>query len=109
MGTFIPYVGSAIAMSVAILVALAAKGPWWTLVVVAMIVLIGQIEGHLLQPLIMAKQVSLHPIVVAVSVVSGMLLGGVIGAVVAVPVVAVAWSVYSRLRTDQLPALAAET
>jgi predicted PurR-regulated permease PerM len=99
MGTFIPYIGSAIAMSVAIVVALAAKGPWWTLVVVAMIVVIGQIEGHLLQPLIMARQVSLHPIVVAVSVVSGMLLGGVIGAIVAVPVVAVAWSVFSALRT----------
>ncbi|MDR2347968.1 MAG: AI-2E family transporter [Bifidobacteriaceae bacterium] len=98
MGTFIPYVGSAIAMSVAIVVALAAKGPWWALIVVAMIALIGQIEGHLLHPLIMAKQVSLHPVVVAVTVVSGMLVGGVVGAIVAVPIVAVVWSVFSTLR-----------
>ncbi|MDR2454456.1 MAG: AI-2E family transporter [Bifidobacteriaceae bacterium] len=104
MGTFIPYIGSAIAMSVAIVVALAAKGPWWALVVVAMIVLIGQIEGHLLQPLIMAKQVSLHPVAVAVTVVAGMLLGGVIGAIVAVPVVAVIWSVFSTLRHPPAPA-----
>jgi predicted PurR-regulated permease PerM len=98
MGTFIPYVGSAIAMSVAIVVSLAVKGPWWTLVVVAMIALIGQIEGHLLQPLIMAKQVKLHPVIVALTVVGGMLLGGAIGAVVAVPIVAVIWSVFSTLR-----------
>jgi predicted PurR-regulated permease PerM len=101
MGTFIPYIGSAIAMSVAIVVALAAKGVWWALAVVAMIAIIGQIEGHLLQPLIMAKQVSLHPVVVAVTVVSGMLLGGVIGAIVAVPIVAVIWSVFATLRARQ--------
>jgi predicted PurR-regulated permease PerM len=104
MGTFIPYIGSAVAMSVAIVVALAAKGPWWALVVVVMITVIGQIEGHLLHPLIMAKQVSLHPVVVAVTVVSGMLLGGVIGAIVAVPIVAVIWSVFSALRARPTPA-----
>ncbi|MDR3359936.1 MAG: AI-2E family transporter [Bifidobacteriaceae bacterium] len=101
IGTFIPYIGSAIAMSVAIVVALAAKGPWWALVVVAMIAVIGQIEGHLLQPLIMAKQVRLHPVVVATTVVGGLLVGGVIGAIVAVPVVAVIWSVFSTLRADR--------
>ncbi|MDR2113833.1 MAG: AI-2E family transporter [Bifidobacteriaceae bacterium] len=99
IGTFIPYVGSAIAMSVAVVVALAAKGPWWALGVVALIALIGQIEGHLLQPLIMSKQVSLHPVVVAITVVAGALTGGVIGAIVAVPVVAVIWSAFTRLRT----------
>lgn len=99
MGTFIPYIGSAIAMTVAIVVALAAKGPWWALTVVALIVVIGQIEGHLLQPLIMAKQVRLHPVVVAITVVVGVLVAGVVGAIVAVPAVAVCWAVFSRLRT----------
>ncbi|MDR2567124.1 MAG: AI-2E family transporter [Bifidobacteriaceae bacterium] len=98
MGTFIPYVGSAIAMTVAIVVALAAKGPWWALAVVALVVLIGQIEGHLLQPLIMSKQVRLHPVAVAVAVVAGALTAGVVGAIVAVPAVAVCWAVFSRLR-----------
>ncbi|MDR1633664.1 MAG: AI-2E family transporter [Bifidobacteriaceae bacterium] len=98
MGTFIPYVGSAIAMTVAIVVALAAKGPWWALAVVALVALIGQIEGHLLQPLIMSKQVQLHPVAVAVAVVAGALTAGVVGAIVAVPVVAVCWAVFSRLR-----------
>jgi predicted PurR-regulated permease PerM len=99
MGTFIPYVGSAIAMTVAIVVALAAKGPWWALAVVALVALIGQIEGHLLQPLIMSKQVRLHPVVVATSVIAGVLIGGVIGAIVAVPLVAVCWAVFSQLRS----------
>jgi predicted PurR-regulated permease PerM len=98
MGTFIPYVGSAIAMTVAIVVALAAKGPWWALAVVALVALIGQIEGHLLQPLIMSKQVQLHPVVVATTVVGGALIGGLVGAIVAVPVVAVCWAVFSQLR-----------
>jgi predicted PurR-regulated permease PerM len=98
IGTFIPYVGSAIAMTVAIVVALAARGPWWALAVVALVALIGQIEGHLLQPLIMSKQVQLHPVVVAVTVVGGALVAGVIGAIVAVPCVAVCWAVFSRLR-----------
>ncbi|MCL2802378.1 MAG: AI-2E family transporter [Micrococcales bacterium] len=98
MGTFLPYVGSAIALSTAVIVAFAAKGPWWALGVVALIVVIGQIEGHLLQPLIMAKQVKLHPVMVAVAVVAGALAAGLLGAVVAVPLVAVAWSVFDRLR-----------
>jgi predicted PurR-regulated permease PerM len=85
-------------MTVAIVVALAAKGPWWALAVVALIALIGQIEGHLLQPLIMAKQVRLHPVVVAVTVVVGALTAGLVGAIVAVPVVAVCWAVFARLR-----------
>ncbi|MDR2373322.1 MAG: AI-2E family transporter [Bifidobacteriaceae bacterium] len=98
MGTFIPYVGSAIAMTVAVVVALAAKGPWWALAVVALVALIGQIEGHLLQPLIMSKQVRLHPVVVASTVVAGALVAGVVGAIVAVPCVAVVWAVFTRLR-----------
>jgi predicted PurR-regulated permease PerM len=79
-------------------VALAAKGPWWALAVVALVVLIGQIEGHLLQPLIMSKQVRLHPVVVATTVVAGVLVAGVVGAIVAVPAVAVVWAVFTRLR-----------
>jgi len=100
IGTFVPILGAAIAMTVAIVVALAARGPWVALIVVLMIAAIGQIEGHLLQPMIMSKQVSLHPVVVAVAVVAGTLVSGLIGAVAAVPIVSVAWSVFSRLRAD---------
>jgi predicted PurR-regulated permease PerM len=107
LGTFVPLIGAAVAMIVAVVVALAAKGVWIALVVVAMIAIIGQIEGHLLQPMIMARQVSLHPVVVAVAVISGTLLSGIIGAVAAVPIVSVIWAVFSRLRQDTAGAAAA--
>ncbi|MBG0857658.1 AI-2E family transporter [Streptomyces spinoverrucosus] len=94
---FIPLIGSPIALAVAAVVALASKGPLIALVVVALIVVIGQIEGHLLHPLVMSWAVRLHPVVVALSVVGGAVAAGVIGAVVAVPLVAVVWSVYQAL------------
>ncbi|MDX2388844.1 AI-2E family transporter [Streptomyces sp. DK15] len=95
---FIPLVGSPVALGVAAVVALAAKGPFVAALVVALIVVIGQIEGHLLHPLVMSRAVRLHPLVVAVSVVAGAIAAGVVGAVVAVPLVSVVWSVRTALR-----------
>ncbi|MFJ4776790.1 AI-2E family transporter [Streptomyces sp. NPDC088762] len=100
---FVPLVGSPVALAVAAVVALAAKGPLIAGVVVALIVVIGQIEGHLLHPLVMSRAVRLHPLVVAVSVVAGAIAAGVIGAVVAVPLVSVTWSVRTALRGAQSP------
>lgn len=98
LGAFIPLIGAPIALAVATLVALAGRGPLTALAVLALIVVIGQIEGHVLQPMIMSRAVQLHPVVVAVSVASGTVLAGIIGAVVAVPMVAVAWATYAELR-----------
>ncbi len=64
-----------------------------------LIVVIGQVEGHVLQPLVMGWAVRLHPVVVALSVLAGDILAGIPGAVVAVPVVSVAWSIVRELRT----------
>jgi predicted PurR-regulated permease PerM len=107
--TFIPLIGAPIALFVATLVALAARGPLIAVLVLALIVIIGQIEGHLLQPLVMSRAVNIHPLAVALTVACGTILYGVIGAVVAVPVVAVTWSIWMTLRTrhpirDQSPA-----
>ncbi|MFJ8077368.1 AI-2E family transporter [Streptomyces sp. NPDC096176] len=99
---FIPLVGSPIALAVAAVVALAAKGPVIAAVVVALIVVIGQIEGHLLHPIVMSWAVRLHPVVVALSVVGGAVAAGVVGAVAAVPLVAVVWSVRQALRKARL-------
>lgn len=99
--TFIPLVGAPIALFVATLVALAARGPLIALLVLALIVVIGQIEGHLLQPLVMSRAVNIHPLAVALSVASGTVIAGVVGAVVAVPMVAVAWTVWTTLRTPR--------
>jgi predicted PurR-regulated permease PerM len=96
--TFIPLIGAPIALFVATLVALAARGPLIALLVLALIVIIGQIEGHLLQPLVMSRAVNIHPLAVALTVACGTVLAGVIGAVVAVPLVAVTWTVWTTLR-----------
>jgi len=97
--TFIPLIGAPIALFVATLVALAARGPFVALLVLALIVIIGQIEGHLLQPLVMSRAVNIHPLAVALTVACGTVLAGVIGAVVAVPLVAVTWTVWTTLKT----------
>ena len=97
-GAFVPLIGAPIAMWIATLVALAGRGPLTALAVLVLIVVIGQIEGHVLHPLIMSRAVKLHPVVVAVSVASGTVLAGIIGAVVAVPMVAVAWATFAQLR-----------
>ncbi|MFJ2004507.1 AI-2E family transporter [Streptomyces chartreusis] len=98
VAAFIPLIGSPIALAVAAVVALATKGPVTALIVVALIVIIGQIEGHLLHPIVMSWAVRLHPVVVALAVVGGAIAAGFIGAVVAVPFVAVLWSVHQALR-----------
>ncbi|WP_329526572.1 AI-2E family transporter [Streptomyces sp. NBC_01462] len=100
---FVPLVGSPVALAVATVVALASRGPVVALVVLALIVVVGQLEGHVLHPLVLSWAVRLHPVVVALSVIAGGVLAGVIGAVVAVPMVSVAWSVFGALRAPPAP------
>lgn len=96
-GTFIPYIGAPVAMLAAAVVGLAANGPWTFLAVIVMITIIGQIEGNVLQPVIMSKQVALHPLAVILSVTIGGVTAGIIGAVVAVPIASVVWVVLRYL------------
>lgn len=100
IGSFIPMFGAPAAMLIAGVVALAAEGPVKALIVILGVALIGQIEAHLLSPFLMGHQVRLHPVIIALSVASGTMLAGIMGAVLAVPLVAVAWRVYSKLRAD---------
>jgi predicted PurR-regulated permease PerM len=103
LGGFIPLIGAPLAMVIAMVVALAADGIVKAAIVGVGIALIGQFEGHVLQPLVMGKQVSLHPMVVALVVTGGTLLAGILGAVIAVPLVAVAWAVFSKLHSPDPP------
>jgi predicted PurR-regulated permease PerM len=96
---FVPLVGSPVALGVATVVALAGRGPLTAAAVLVLIVVIGQLEGHVLHPLVMSWAVRLHPVVVAVSVIAGSIVAGVIGAVVAVPFVSVVWAVLQALRS----------
>ncbi|WP_172192523.1 AI-2E family transporter [Actinomyces faecalis] len=103
IGAFIPMIGAPLAMIVAMVVALASKGLVAMVVVGLGVAGIGQIEGHILQPLIMGRQVSLHPVVVGIAVAIGTFSAGLLGAVVAVPLVSVVWSVYSELHVKDAP------
>lgn len=103
IGAFIPLIGAPLAMIIAAVVALAANGFWPAVIVTLGIAGIGQIEGNILQPLIMGKQVSLHPVVVAIGVAAGTFLGGLLGAVVVIPLLAVIWSVFTMLRVPDPP------
>ncbi|HEX8971608.1 AI-2E family transporter [Oryzihumus sp.] len=101
---FVPLIGSPVALAVATLVALAARGPLIALLVLALIVVIGQLEAHVLHPLVMSRAVRLHPLVVALTVACGTVLAGVVGAVIAVPLVAVTWSMWNAWRARPEPA-----
>ncbi len=93
-GAFIPIVGALVSGFVAVAVALAANGPVAALLVLASILAVQQIEGHVLQPLVMGRFVSIHPLGVIFAVTAGTILAGLVGAVVAVPVAAVGTTVF---------------
>ncbi len=88
-GAFVPIVGALVSGFVAVVVALAAKGVVAAIAVLIAIIVVQQVEGHLLQPLVMGRLVSLHPLGVVLAVTAGSVLAGLVGAVVAVPVAAV--------------------
>lgn len=103
IGAFIPLIGAPAAMIIAAVVALAANGFVAAIIVTIGIALIGQIEGNVLQPLVMGKQVSLHPVIVALGVTAGTFLAGLLGAIIVIPIMAVLWAMYSELRTIDPP------
>ncbi|WP_448641385.1 AI-2E family transporter [Geodermatophilus sp. URMC 63] len=90
LGAFIPIIGSFLAGSVAVLVALVAVGPIKALIALAIVVLVMQLEGHVLQPLLLGKAVHVHPLAVVLAIAAGLLVAGIFGALIAVPVVACA-------------------
>ncbi len=89
LSAFIPVVGATVSGSVAVLIALVDEGPVTALILLAAVIAVQQLEGHVLQPLIMGRAVSIHPLAVIIALAVGVVVAGVIGALVAVPVVAV--------------------
>jgi len=98
LAAFVPLVGLLVAGALAILVTLATKG--WVAALVLLIVLIieDQLEGHLLQPQVVGRVIRLHPLAVILSLAVGGVLAGIVGAVVAVPIVAVITRAVPELR-----------
>ncbi len=93
LSSFVPIVGAIFSGAVAVLVALVVKGPVAALVMLGVVVLVQQVETHALQPFLMGRAVALHPLAVIAAVATGSFLLGIVGALFAVPVLAVANSV----------------
>ena len=89
IGSFIPFVGAIITGAIAVLVALVVKGWVWALVMLGIVLLVQQIEGHLLQPFLMGHAVSMHPVAVLLTVSGGTMVAGIVGALFAVPIASV--------------------
>jgi putative heme transporter len=99
IGGFFPVIGAFVAGLVAVLVALSTGGFIDALIIAVVITLIQQLEGDLLQPLIMGRVLKLHPVVVLLALTAGGILAGVAGAFLAVPTTAVAATVGNYYRT----------
>jgi predicted PurR-regulated permease PerM len=97
LGAFVPMIGATLAGSVAILVALVDQGPWTALLMFGGVILVQQIEGHVLQPFLMGRFVSLHPLGVIVAIGCGVLVAGIAGALIAVPLAAAGNAVAQHL------------
>ncbi|MEX5234843.1 AI-2E family transporter [Kocuria arenosa] len=90
---FVPVVGALVAGTLAALVALVTNGPVAALVVVLIVVVVNHLEGYFLHPVVMGHTLRLHGLVVLLALSAGTVLAGVAGAVLAVPLTAVAWAV----------------
>ncbi len=111
LAAFIPLVGATVAGIAAVLVALVAKGPAVALIIAAVVLAVQQLEGHILQPLVLGRAVHLHPLAVAFGITAGSIIAGIPGAIVAVPLIAVITTVttyFARVhRGEQADAAAA--
>lgn len=104
IGAFIPIVGATVAGILAALVALVANGPVIALIVVGIVIAVNQIEGNFLQPVVQARSLKLHPLVILVALTAGTILGGIVGAVLSVPIAAVAWAIVKAWNPEDEPA-----
>ncbi|MCY7365916.1 MAG: AI-2E family transporter [Frankiaceae bacterium] len=100
LGAFIPVVGSSLAGAVAVLVALVAQGPLTAGLALIAVVVIQQVEGDVLAPIVFGRALSLHPLVVVVALTGGAVIGGILGAAASVPLVAAGWAVIRAVRPE---------
>jgi len=88
LGSFIPIVGAVVTGAIAVLLALVYNGPWIALAMLGVVLLVQQVEGHILQPIMMGSAVKVHPLAVVLVVAGGSMVGGIPGALFAVPLAA---------------------
>jgi predicted PurR-regulated permease PerM len=100
-GGFVPIVGAFVAGSVAVLVALVSNGIWTAVGVLAIVLVVQQLEGNVMQPILVGKTMNIHAAVTIAVVALGGTLFGIVGAFLAVPAVAVV-QVIARYTREQL-------
>ncbi|MCX4389218.1 AI-2E family transporter [Micromonospora peucetia] len=103
LGAFIPIVGATLSGVVAVLVALVDSGLVTALIILGVVIGVQQVEGHLLQPLIMGRAVAIHPLAVIIGIAAGVVLAGITGALVSVPLIAVLNTAVRRLAARTVP------
>jgi putative heme transporter len=108
LGSFIPVVGALVTGVIAVAAALVFSGPWAALFMVLVVIGVQQLEGHVLQPLIVGSAVNVHPLAIVLAVATGGFIAGIPGALFAVPIVAtlnvvVLYIAGGEWRKDPLP------
>jgi predicted PurR-regulated permease PerM len=88
LGAFVPIIGALISGMVAVLVALVAQGPWTALFMLLAVIAVQQLESHVLQPFLMGTLVAVHPLAIIIAIAAGVVVAGVVGALIAVPLAA---------------------
>jgi predicted PurR-regulated permease PerM len=88
LGAFIPLIGAVLSGFLAVIVALLAKGWVYALITLGLVIAVQQLEAHVLQPLVMGRAVSIHPLAVVLGISAGAVLAGIVGALLAVPTIA---------------------
>lgn len=88
-GAFVPVIGAAISGAVPVLLALVALGPVQALIMLGGVIAVQQLESHVLQPFLLGRAVRVHPLAVILGIAAGVVVAGILGALIAVPLVAV--------------------
>lgn len=99
-GGLFPIVGAVVTGALAVLVALAHGGPWLALAVLAIVLVVQQIESNVLHPIVQSRAIKIHALVVLLSITAGGILLGILGAFLAVPVAAIAASTFRYFRSE---------
>lgn len=100
IGAFIPLVGATAAGAFAVLIALVSNGPGVALLVLIVVIVVNQLEGNFLQPVLMGKSLNVHGLVILLALTIGTILAGIIGAVLSVPFAAVTWAIIKVWRNE---------
>lgn len=104
LGAFIPVVGALVSGFIAVILALVAHGPVTALIMLGVVIAVQQIESHVLQPFLLGRAVRVHPLAVILSIAAGVIVWGIVGALIAVPVAAVVNAVGNHLLAGDEPA-----